>query len=185
MGARLRPIRREDADPRSEAEFARIESLGGYVPNMHLTFGSHPELYAAWLPFAVHVMPNSTLEARDRQLLILGTSFTWRAAYPWSHHARISEALQAITAEELPRIEAGPDQPGWSEKEAALLRSCRETRDHGRIQDPTWSTLAKHFTAKQVRVDHPAICSAFDLSGQRTGDTEHVRLRRESGSGGG
>ena len=46
MSPRILPVAREEADPRSEAEFQRIESLGGYVPNIHLTFGAHPELYA-------------------------------------------------------------------------------------------------------------------------------------------
>jgi len=150
MIARIPPIQRHQADPRSEAEFRRIESLGGYVPNMHLTFGSHPELYAAWLPFAVHVMPKSSLAARDRQLLILGTSFAWRAIYPWSHHARISEALQALSSDEIGRIEAGPDHSSWSATEAALLRACVETRNDGRISERTWETLAAHYGQKQL-----------------------------------
>ncbi|HEY8152763.1 MAG TPA: carboxymuconolactone decarboxylase family protein [Myxococcota bacterium] len=150
MKARIPPIERRQADPRSEAEFERIESLGGYVPNMHLTFGAHPDLYAAWLPFAVHVMPNSSLPARDRQLLILGTSFAWRAIYPWSHHARISEALRALTSDEVARIESGPDHASWSSSEAALLRACLETRNDGRIAEETWKTLAAHFSHKQL-----------------------------------
>jgi len=148
--ARIAPTPREEADPRSEAEFQRIESLGGYVPNIHLTFGSHPDLYAAWLPFAVHVMPNSTLEARDRQLLILATCHAWRAPYPWSHHVRISEALGVLEPEEADRIVEGAGHPAWSEKEAALLRACTETRERGRITDSTWSTLATVYDDRQL-----------------------------------
>lgn len=142
MSPRIAPVARENADPRSEAEFKRIESLGGYVPNMHLTFGANPDLYAAWLPFAVHVMPNSSLDARTRQLLILGTSLAWKASYPWSHHAKISQALQALTADEIAQVESGPGHPAWNETEAALLRACTETRNDGRISDDTWSQLA-------------------------------------------
>lgn len=150
MTPRIPPIQRQEADPRSEAQFLRIESLGGYVPNMHLTFGSHPELYAAWLPFAVHVMPNSTLAARHRQLLILGTCFAWRAVYPWAHHARISESLRALSSEEVARIEAGPGHASWSKNEAALLRACLETRTVGQISETTWATLAAHHDPKQL-----------------------------------
>lgn len=150
MSARIPPVDRAKADPRSEAEFKRIESLGGYVPNMHLTFGAHPDLYSAWLPFAVHIMPNSSLDARSRQLLILGTSFAWRAAYPWSHHTRISEMLQAVSKDEVARIEAGPDHPSWSETEAALLRACTETRQDGRISGATWNALAAVFNQNQL-----------------------------------
>jgi alkylhydroperoxidase family enzyme len=150
MTARIPPIERSRADPRSEAEFKRIESLGGYVPNMHLTFGRHPDLYAAWLPFAVHVMPNSSLAARDRQLLIVGTSFAWRAIYPWSHHARISESLRALSRDEIARIEAGPDHASWSAGDAALLRACLETRHDGRISERTWKTLAARLRQDQL-----------------------------------
>ena len=150
MKPRIPPIDRGDADPRSEAQFARIESLGGYVPNMHLTFGSHPELYSAWLPFAVHVMPNSSLPARERQILILGTSFAWRAVYPWAHHAKISEALRALSADEVARIADGPEHPSWSDAEAALLRACIETRSDGRIAEGTWQLLAARYDAKQL-----------------------------------
>lgn len=150
MKPRVPPITRENADPRSEAQFARIESLGGYVPNMHLTFGTHPELYSAWLPFAVHVMPNSSLPARDRQILILGTSFAWRAIYPWSHHAKISETLRALSADEVSRIAEGPDHPSWSQTEAALLRACVETRSDGRISERTWQTLAAQYGTNQL-----------------------------------
>jgi hypothetical protein len=101
MIARIPPVRRAEADPKVEAEFKRIESLGGYVPNMHLTFGQHPDLYAAWLPFAVHLMPNSTLKPRHRQLLILRTSYSWRAPYPWAHHARISKVVSDLVDVEI------------------------------------------------------------------------------------
>ncbi|MEX2207161.1 MAG: carboxymuconolactone decarboxylase family protein [Myxococcota bacterium] len=150
MKPRIPPIDRSQADPRSEAQFARIESLGGYVPNMHLTFGSHPELYAAWLPFAVHVMPGSSLPARERQILILGTSFAWRAVYPWAHHAKISETLRALSADEVSRIADGPDHPAWSPVEAALIRACLETRSDGRISERTWQTLGARYDAKQL-----------------------------------
>jgi alkylhydroperoxidase family enzyme len=150
MKPRILPIAREHADPRAEAEFRRIESLGGYVPNMHLTFGSHPDLYAAWLPFAVHVMPNSTLDARSRQLLILGTCFAWQAGYPWSHHAKISEMLNALSGTEVARVESGPDDPAWSTTDTALLRACVETRREGRISDPTWETLTKSYGNNQL-----------------------------------
>jgi 4-carboxymuconolactone decarboxylase len=150
MSPRIDPIPRDQADERAEAEFQRIESLGGYVPNMHLTFGSNPDLYAAWLPFAVHVMPNSSLEPRDRQLLILATAFAWRAVYPWSHHVKISQAMGALSEEEALRVSAGPQHPDWSPKESALLSACLETRREGRIGDATWKVLASAYEKNQL-----------------------------------
>jgi hypothetical protein len=133
-----------------EAEFKRIESLGGYVPNMHLTFGQHPDLYAAWLPFAVHVMPNSTLQPRHRQLLILRTAYAWRAPYPWAHHARISKGVSDLGDAEIEATARDLEPDPWTPLELALLRACDDTRLHGAIQEPTWRQLSKDLDWREL-----------------------------------
>jgi uncharacterized glyoxalase superfamily protein PhnB/alkylhydroperoxidase family enzyme len=133
-----------------EAEFARIESLGGDVPNMHLTFGRHPELYAAWLPFAVHLMPNSTLTPRHRQLLILRTSYAWRAHYPWAHHARISKAVSDLTDAEIAATARELGAHAWRSLKLALLRACDETRLHGAVEDETWQMLSSGLGEREL-----------------------------------
>jgi alkylhydroperoxidase family enzyme len=148
--ARIPPLPRADADPRVENEFERIESLGGYVPNMHLTFGRHPALYAAWLPFAVQVMPNSTLQPRHRQLLILRTSYSWRAPYPWAHHARISKVVSDLVDAEIEATALDLEIHPWSALDAALLRACDETRLHGSIQEATWQALSGALDERQL-----------------------------------
>jgi alkylhydroperoxidase family enzyme len=150
MKARVPPVARAEADPKVEAQFARIESLGGYVPNMHLTFGQHPDLYAAWLPFAVHVMPNSSLQPRHRQLLILRTSFACRACYPWAHHARISKRVSDLTDAEIEATCGDLDSHPWPPLERALLRACDETRQRCCIQDSTWKHLAAELDPREL-----------------------------------
>jgi len=150
MTARIPPVRRSDADPKVEAAFERIESLGGYVPNMHLTFGRHPDLYAAWLPFAVHVMPNSTLAPRHRQLLILRTSYSWRAPYPWAHHARISKVVSDLGDAEIEATAADLDPARWGPLDLTLLRACDDTRLHGSIQEPTWKVLSSELGQREL-----------------------------------
>jgi 4-carboxymuconolactone decarboxylase len=150
MTARIPPVRRADADPKVETEFKRIEALGGYVPNMHVTFGQHPELYAAWLPFAVHVMPNSTLEPRHRQLLILRTSYSWRAVYPWAHHARISKVVSDLVDPEIEATAVDLEVSRWPALDLALLRACDETRLHGSIEDGTWQVLSTELRPREL-----------------------------------
>jgi 4-carboxymuconolactone decarboxylase len=150
MTARVPPVRRADADPKVETEFERIESLGGYVPNMHLTFGQHPDLYAAWLPFAVQVMPNSSLEPRHRQLLILRTSYSWRATYPWAHHARMSKVVSDLADVEIDATALDVEAHPWPALERALLRACDETRGHGAIQEATWAVLSSELGQREL-----------------------------------
>jgi alkylhydroperoxidase family enzyme len=117
---------------------------------MHLTFGQHPELYAAWLPFAVHVMPNSTLRPRHRQLLILRTSYAWRAPYPWAHHARISKMVSDLADGEIEATVLDLEREQWPALELALLRACDETRSDGAIQESTWQLLSKELGQREL-----------------------------------
>jgi hypothetical protein len=42
-------------------------------------------------------------------------------------------------------VAAGPDAPGWSPREAAVLRAADELWRDARIGDATWAELAGHF----------------------------------------
>jgi hypothetical protein len=70
MKPRIEPMRREDAAPEVAKLYDLMEKMGNPPPNMHLTFGKNPDLYAKWLPFATYIIPASSLAPRDRQILI-------------------------------------------------------------------------------------------------------------------
>ena len=53
-----------------------------------------------------------------------------------------------LTDEEITRIKAGPDAPGWSAIDAALLRATDELTADAFITDETWAQLAS-LTEKQ------------------------------------
>ena len=52
--------------------------------------------------------------------------------------------------EEMQRIIAGPDAPGWTEFESALLRAVDELdRDHI-VSEATWARLAERHSVEQL-----------------------------------
>ena len=55
-----------------------------------------------------------------------------------------------LTASDIANIKLGPDAPGISGNDAALLQAADElVRDHF-ISEPTWSKLAARFTQDQL-----------------------------------
>ena len=60
-------------------------------------------------------------------------------------------ALDAgVTEDELQRVPAGPDDAGWSEQDAVLLRAADELHRDSRIGDETWASLAATWSEMQL-----------------------------------
>ena len=85
--------------------------------NIFATLAHHPKLMKRWMVFGNHVLAKSTLSARDRELLILRTGWNCRAPYEWGQHVAIARGV-GITDDEIERVAAGPDAPGWDPFEA-------------------------------------------------------------------
>ncbi len=142
-------MRREEAASEVEELYVLMDALGNPPPNMHLTFGRHAELYTAWLPFATHVIPGSTLAPRDRQILILRCAFDWRCGYAWAQHVALSTRLDVLDAAEIDALQDAGSHD-WEPGEAALVDACDEIAERMRIGDATWSALADRYTEPEL-----------------------------------
>jgi alkylhydroperoxidase family enzyme len=149
MKPRITPMKREDAEPEVARLFAMMDAMGNPPPNMHLTFGKNATLYAKWLPFATYIVPASSLQPRDRQILILRCAYDWRCGYAWAQHVRISQRLQVLDNDEIAALEARGAWT-WSAKEAALIEACDDGASAACISDPVWAALAAHYDEKQL-----------------------------------
>src|SRR5690606_40749311 len=54
-----------------------------------------------------------------------------------------------LTEAEIERIKQGPEAPGWSAADIALLRAADELHADQLITDATWEQLDAHFTTQQ------------------------------------
>jgi alkylhydroperoxidase family enzyme len=123
--------------------------MGGRVLNIFATLVRHPDLLRRWLVFGTHVLIKSTLGARERELLILRTGWNCRAEYEWGQHVVIGRQC-GLGDEEIRRIAAGPEAPGWDPFEAALLRAADELHRDSRIGDATWQALSARYDTRQL-----------------------------------
>jgi 4-carboxymuconolactone decarboxylase len=151
----MRPVRpRVEPLPETEwtAEVREIlpRRLGnGRVLNIFTTLARHPKLLKRWLVFGNHVLFKSTLDPRERELAILRIGWLCRSEYEWAQHAIIGREA-GVTDEELRRVTSGPDAPGWTAHEAALLRAVDELHRDSAIGDATWSALSERFGVEQM-----------------------------------
>ena len=136
--------------PVEEIDAETRERLGdGPVLNIFRTLAQHPKLMKRWLVFGNHVLGRSTLPPRERELVILRIGWLCRSGYEWGQHVRIGLG-SGLTQAEIDRIPRGPDAPGWSELERALLRATDELHADAFISDATWAALAAQLDTQQL-----------------------------------
>ena len=144
MEPRLTPLPRDEWDEETHALLGDNDTI-----NIFGTLARHPKLMKRWLVFGNHVLGKSTLPPRDRELLILRTGWNCRAPYEWGQHVAIGRMV-GITDDDLQRLIEGPDAPGWTEFEAALVRAADELYADQSLSDPTYDALARVYDAQQL-----------------------------------
>ena len=141
---RVPPLADEQLDPELRVRFGN-----GPILNIFRTLANHPGLAKRWLVFGNHVLAKSTLPARERELVILRVGWLCRSGYEWGQHVVIGKA-SGLSDEEIARIPKGPDAPGWSTLDRALLRATDELHGDAFISDATWAELAGSFGTQQL-----------------------------------
>jgi alkylhydroperoxidase family enzyme len=105
---------------------------------------------------AHHVMgrhllgPESTLSRRERELGILRIGVLRKSEYEFVQHRDFNLTDGPLSEEEIFRVVDGPDAPGWSEFDSALLRAVDEMHNDAIVSDATWSTLSDSWSTEQL-----------------------------------
>ncbi|NUU22046.1 MAG: carboxymuconolactone decarboxylase family protein [Streptomycetaceae bacterium] len=140
LAAMLPPTQRHP-QPRTDNRPKALNTLG--------TFAHHPDLARAFFTFNGHILMGTTLTERQRELLVLRVATLRDAAYEWAQHVFMGRDA-GLTDDEIARIATGPDAPGWSPLEAALLRAADELVGDGAISEETWRVLAAELDTRQL-----------------------------------
>ncbi len=113
------------------------------------TLVRHPELARAFNTFNGHILFSSTLAPRERELLVLRVASVRASEYEWQQHAILAEDV-GLDDDEVARIAVGPEAPGWSELDQAMLRAVDELIGSGAVSDATWAVLAGRLDEQQL-----------------------------------
>jgi AhpD family alkylhydroperoxidase len=122
---------------------------GTTPPNLFLVLGRHRRLFRGWLWFAGRLMPGGTLPRRETELVILRVAHLRKCAYELDQHRRLA-TRSGVTAEEVERVFAGPDAPGWAEREQALLAAVDELHHTGDLTDAAWAAVREHLDERRA-----------------------------------
>jgi alkylhydroperoxidase family enzyme len=139
--AALRPAQPRHPFPQTKGRPKALNALG--------TLARHPALTTAFNTFNGYILFASTLTPRQRELLVLRVAAVRQSAYEWEQH-RVLAADVGLTAEEVDRVAKGPDTPGWSPLDRAMLAAVDELIGSGEVSDATWGLLAAELDDQQL-----------------------------------
>src|SRR5215213_8726672 len=107
------------------------------------TLAVHPELMSRMRPLGAGILGSTTVEPRERELMILRTTALNGAFYEWGVHAAAFGTSVGITQDDANAIaRPGIDQSRWSEADAAILSLADELHENSTVSDQLWQRLA-------------------------------------------
>ena len=113
------------------------------------TLARYPALTRAYHTLNGHVLFATTLSPRQRELLVLRVASVRQATYEWEQHVVLAEDA-GVDRDEIARIAQGPEAPGWSPLERAMLAAVDELLADAWVADPTWAVLASELDEHQL-----------------------------------
>jgi alkylhydroperoxidase family enzyme len=119
------------------------------IPEMLLTVMCNGDLYEKVADVSLHLLRQGTLSPRDRELVVLRTTWLCQSPYNFGEHVRIAKR-EHISSEEIERATVGSSAPGWSDYDRALVKAAEELHGAAMISDDTWAVLQEHLSDKQL-----------------------------------
>ena len=120
----------------------------GPVLNIFRTLAHAPDALTAFLAWGSYILSKKNdLPQREREIVILRIGYLCRSGYEWTQHVEIGLRC-GLTGDEVARIKAGPEAPGWSAADRALLQASDELHHDHFVSSPTWADLRSHFGEK-------------------------------------
>jgi 4-carboxymuconolactone decarboxylase len=149
---RIAPLTPSELTGEIREFFAAREAAGGPALsrlNVSMTLAHHPDLALPYLGFGMHMLSESTLSPRVREIATLRTAWLYHSDYQWDKHAQAARRI-GMSAGEIEAIKTGADAPGWSRLERDVLRAVDQLRNDTAIDDETWNGLAEHLDRRQL-----------------------------------
>lgn len=145
---RIAPLEESECGEEQREVLNRAQ-VGDKVHNIFRTLVRHPKLLKRWMVFGNHVLNKSTLDPREREILILRIGWLCRSEYEWAQHVAIGKTC-GLTDEDIARIQKGPGAEGLDPFDELLLRATDELHADAMIGETTWEQLASRYDSRQL-----------------------------------
>lgn len=114
-----------------------------------LQLAQNPELTVPFLEYNKHLMFNSSLDHRVRELVTLYVAWTCKSEYEWLSHVRDGLRI-GLTEADIAAVKLGPASPHWNDLERNLMRLVDQMRDTYDIDDEIWAALSAHYSPREM-----------------------------------
>ena len=121
----------------------------GSKTNVIMALAQHPKLAMAYNIFGKHLLIDTTLPARPRELIILRVAWHLKSDYEWHYHVGYAINI-GMTLDEIAAIRTGPAAENWSAQDRAVLSAVDEILQTNTISDAIWAALSAHFDRHQL-----------------------------------
>jgi 4-carboxymuconolactone decarboxylase len=121
----------------------------GSKTNIVMVQANHPKLAMAYYALGKHLLLDSTLPVRPRELAVLRTSWHLKCEYEWHYHVGYAVNI-GMSFAEIAAIGIGAEAGNWNEQDRAVLSAVDELWQNSRVTDATWASLATHFDKRQL-----------------------------------
>ena len=115
------------------------ERLGDPL-NIHKMIAHHPALMEAYAPLRYHVVRDSVLGGRLRELVILRVAHLIDSEYEWVHHVAQGQAA-GLTLDEIELVKLGLQADKWEAAEKHVLSGVDEIIANQQLSDQTATGL--------------------------------------------
>ena len=131
-------------------------------PALFTTLGRHRRLFRPWLRFAARLMPRGELPRPDAELVILRVAVLCESEYEWTQHERIAPRA-GLDEEAVARVRDGADAPGWSARQAAILRAVDELHATRTLGDASWDALRTAGLSDTQLIELPLLVGHYEM----------------------
>ena len=136
-------------EPFTRLTARRIKPPDGVVSGMQGLCPDSLDACGKFSAFTSHFVTKYTIPLREKELLILRTAWLSRGNFVWGRH-NITGRKAGLTDEEISRVTRGPDEKGWSDFDAVLLRTADELHMSRFVTDATWKRLGQRYSDNQL-----------------------------------
>lgn len=134
----------------SDARYRRPDATGRPTgANILGVLAHHPDLAKAYCTFNGHLLMNTTLSERQREMVILRVGAVRESSYEWSQHLSLAQDA-GLSDAEIGCVSFGPEAPIWEELDSVVLKTVDELLLDGEISAKSWERLAAQFTTQQI-----------------------------------
>jgi len=125
--------------------------VAGHPINLYRTLAHSEGGFASFADIGQWVRYKSTMDPREREMVILSVGVLEASEYEFSHHVKVGRDFGLSDADITGVIaEATNGSSELSERERLLIRAAREMTVDGALSNDCWEALTPHYSVEKL-----------------------------------